>query len=158
MTDKIPIDMDLTEVLWEMEAIRQLKARYFRLVDTQNWEAWTHLFTLNCTFDTTSGGEVHGRDAFVAVVKALITPGVTVHHGYMPEITILSRSSTTGIWAMSDYIERTPEDASPNAFRGYGHYFETYSKEADGKWRISAWRLARLRVDSIKLIPPPFGG
>ena len=29
----------------DLEAIRQLKARYFRLMDTQQWEAWADCFT-----------------------------------------------------------------------------------------------------------------
>ena len=29
----------------ELEAIRQLKARYFRLMDTQQWDAWKSCFT-----------------------------------------------------------------------------------------------------------------
>ena len=29
----------------EFEAIRQLKARYFRLMDTQQWEPWRECFT-----------------------------------------------------------------------------------------------------------------
>jgi SnoaL-like domain len=28
----------------DLEAIRQLKARYFRLMDTQQWEAWADCF------------------------------------------------------------------------------------------------------------------
>ena len=29
----------------ELEAIRQLKARYFRFMDTQQWESWSECFT-----------------------------------------------------------------------------------------------------------------
>ena len=29
----------------DLEAIRQLKARYFRLMDTRQWEAWADCFT-----------------------------------------------------------------------------------------------------------------
>ena len=29
----------------ELEAIRQLKSRYFRLMDTQQWEPWADCFT-----------------------------------------------------------------------------------------------------------------
>jgi hypothetical protein len=30
---------------------------------------------------------------------------------------------------------------------GYGHYHETYRKEADGEWRIATLDLTRLRLD-----------
>ena len=32
----------------DLEAIRQLKARYFRLMDTQQWDAWADCFTCRC--------------------------------------------------------------------------------------------------------------
>jgi len=31
--------------LEEIEAIKQLEARYFRLMDTKQWEAWADVFT-----------------------------------------------------------------------------------------------------------------
>ena len=36
--------MDM-QTLQDLEDIRQLKSRYFRLMDTQQWEAWKSCFT-----------------------------------------------------------------------------------------------------------------
>ena len=36
---------NLAEKLWDIEQIKQLKARYFRLMDTKDWAAWKDLFT-----------------------------------------------------------------------------------------------------------------
>ena len=33
------------EQLTDIEAIKQLKARYFRLMDTKRWEEWGDVFT-----------------------------------------------------------------------------------------------------------------
>ena len=36
------------EQLWDIEAIKQLKARYFRYIDTKDWDAFSQLFTEDC--------------------------------------------------------------------------------------------------------------
>jgi hypothetical protein len=36
--------MDDTATLREIEAIKQLKARYCRLLDTKDWQGWRSLF------------------------------------------------------------------------------------------------------------------
>ena len=128
----------------DIEAIRQLKARYFRLMDTKDWDAMRQVFTDDVVVDTTSsgGGVVHGGDAFVAFLGQVLDGVVTVHHGHMPEITITSPTTATGIWAMQDVLQ-FPDGGS---MVGYGHYHETYAK-ADGVWRIATTTLTRLRVD-----------
>ena len=35
------------------------------------------------------------------------------------------------------------------SIKGYGHYFETYRKCDDGKWRISSKRNERIRLDQV---------
>jgi hypothetical protein len=144
-----PTTMNIDEVLWEIEAIKQLKARYFRLLDTRDWDGWTLLFTENCEFRTSRDPDevIVGRETFVPLVRSSITPGISVHHGHMPEITLTSPVTATGIWAMYDYVQGTPAGGPPLLLHGYGHYHEAYRKEADGEWRISSLRLTRLRVD-----------
>ena len=36
---------DTATTLWEIEAIKQLKARYCRYLDTKQWDDWRTLFT-----------------------------------------------------------------------------------------------------------------
>ena len=38
----------LVQMLWDIEQIKQLKARYFRLLDTKDWDAFAELFTDDC--------------------------------------------------------------------------------------------------------------
>jgi hypothetical protein len=57
--------------------------------------------------------------------EQLLTPGVTAHHGHMPEITILSDTEAEGILAMFDYVQ-IPSPSGRVSIMGYGHYFETY--------------------------------
>ncbi len=128
----------------DIEAIKQLKARYFRTMDTKDWAAMREVFTDDVVVDTTSsgGGVVEGADAFIAFLRDIIGDVVTVHHGHMPEIELTSATSATGIWAMEDML-RWPNGME---LHGYGHYHETYEKVA-GEWRIKTTTLSRLRVD-----------
>jgi hypothetical protein len=137
----------------DKEAIRELKARYFRLMDTKDWDGWKELFTLDLAAKTdiavSVGGadgktlpETRGVDEFVTNTRQVIDPASTVHHGHMPEIEFESDVSARGIWAMEDIVE-WPDG---RLLRGYGHYHETYRKEA-GSWRIASLHLTRTRID-----------
>ena len=128
----------------DIEAIKQLKARYFRTMDTKDWDAMRQVFSDDVVMDTTaSGGNVvEGADDFMAFLRASIGDVVTVHHGHMPEIELTSPTTASGTWAMEDWL-RWPDGRE---LHGFGHYHETYQK-TDGRWRIKTSTLTRLRMD-----------
>lgn len=128
----------------DVEAIKQLKARYFRTMDTKDWNAMRQVFCDDVMMDSSeSGGSVeHGGDHCIAFLKATIGDVLTVHHGHMPEIELTSATTAKGIWSMEDLL-RWPNGGE---LRGYGHYTETYEKQ-DGQWRIKTLKLSRLRMD-----------
>ena len=128
----------------DIEMIKQLKARYFRTMDTKDWAAMRHLFTDDVVIDTTEsgGGVVTGAHEFVEFLRGAIGDVVTVHHGHMPEIEVTSETAATGVWSMEDML-RWPDGLE---LHGYGHYHETYQKDG-GTWRIQSSRLTRLRMD-----------
>src|SRR3954464_6503896 len=128
----------------EIEAIKQLKARYFRTMDTKDWAGMRQVFTDDVVMDTTSsgGGGVEGADAFLEFLEPTLRDVVTVHHGHMPEITVTSPTTASGIWSMEDML-RWPDGTE---LHGYGHYHETYEK-VDGSWRIKSSTRTRLRTD-----------
>ncbi len=134
----------------DVEAIKQLKARYCRLMDTKDWGGFRQLFTDDVAMDTTaSGGSlVTGADAFLEFLVDAIGDVVTVHQCHTPEIDTTSDATATGVWAMEDMLRFR----DGTELHGYGHYFETYEKSSDG-WRISSSRLTRLRMDFTD--PPP---
>ncbi len=142
--------MDYAKQNYEIEQIKQLKARYFRLMDTRDWPGWGEVFTQDATlqFDlavSTSGQagkpvpKIVGREAIVATTSQSV-PKQTVHHGHMPEIKLISETEASGIWAMEDIV-----DYGNSLIHGFGHYHETYSK-ADGQWRIATVHLTRIRL------------
>jgi hypothetical protein len=124
------------------EAIRQLKARYFRFMDEKQWDAWRELFTEDAVLQASPDPNERfvGADEIVARVRGHLDGAVTVHHGHMPEIEI-DGDRATGIWAMEDYVE-LPE----LVLRGWGHYHDVYVCQ-DGVWRIRESRLTRLRLE-----------
>lgn len=138
--------MERAAELTEIEAIKQLKARYCRLLDTKQWDAWRELFTDDFVSDTSqSGGQViAGADEFVAFVRRnLGKPSQpTVHQVHAPEIELIAATEATGVWALNDVVRLAPG----LNLNGYGHYHETYVK-VDGRWRIKTSTLTRLRED-----------
>ena len=140
--------VEQTEMLAEIEAIKQLKARYCRLLDTKDWAGWREIFADDFVSDTASAGGmvITGADDFVAFVrKTLGRPSrPTAHQVHTPEIAVTSPTTATGIWALQDVVRFAPGVTMV----GYGHYHETYQK-ADGQWRIATSRLTRLREDVV---------
>jgi hypothetical protein len=128
----------------DVEAIKQLKARYCRFMDTKDWAGYRTCFADDVTMDSTdSGGNViTGADAFLTFLTATIGDVVTVHQCHTPEIELISAAEATGIWAMEDML-RFPDGSE---LHGYGHYHERYERR-DGEWLITASTLTRLRLD-----------
>ncbi len=128
----------------DVEAIKQLKARYFRTMDTKDWAAMRRVFADDVVVDTSEAGgsRIEGADTFMAFLQDAIGDVETVHHGHMPEIDLTSPTTATGIWAMEDML-RWPNGLQ---LHGYGHYNETYRKVGDD-WCIASTTLRRLRTD-----------
>jgi len=143
--------MTQIEQLLAIEAIKRLKASYFRFVDTKDWEAFASLFAEDVLFDISSGHFdciLHSPREILEVVTPRLRDCVTVHHGHCPEITITSDTTAEGVWAMEDKLRWAEGSDSPiRALHGYGHYHETYRK-IDGEWRIQSMKLTRLRLDT----------
>jgi uncharacterized protein (TIGR02246 family) len=130
----------------DIEAIKQLKARYFRTLDTKDWDGYRQVFTDDVVMDTTeSGGSlIIGADEFMAYLREALAGATTVHQGHMPEITLTSDTTATGIWALHDIV------IWPGGMRldGFGHYHETYLKTGEG-WRIKSSKLTRVHTDFV---------
>jgi hypothetical protein len=136
-------DRALLQELRDIEAIKQLKARYFRFLDTKDWDGWGRVFAEGAVLEVPEVDMVvEGRDAIVESVSGALVGTTTVHHGHMPEIELTGPDAARGIWAMFDFVEWPTGDG----LRGYGHYHEEYVREG-GEWRIARSRLVRIRVD-----------
>ena len=146
--------MNDLERLLAIEEIKRLKARYFYGIDHQDWELWRReAWAPDAELVVGEMGyKVSGRDALIEWVAGQSVGQVSVHHGHMPDIEILSDSEATGVWAMEDRIWRAKEHPLNGEYaevHGWGHYRERYVKLTEG-WRIRSTELTRLRVEWIK--------
>ena len=142
------------ETLAAVLEISALKARYFRTMDSKDWAGLEAVFAPDLEADFRAAAVqwdesqvTYGAAEYIAKLRPILEPITTVHHGHMPEITIETPDSASGIWAMEDML-RWPNGME---LHGFGHYHETYRCD-DGTWRIAASKLTRLRMD---LTPPP---
>lgn len=137
-----------------IEAIRQLKARYCRFVDTKQWQRLEALFTPEAQLEG-FGSVPDGSDpeTFVAGVSKRLAEATTIHHVHNFEVALAERDRARGIWAMMDYVdfgrdEKWGDAASNRGWSGWGYYEEEYVR-VDGSWRISFMRLVRQRMDML---------
>jgi hypothetical protein len=131
----------------DVEQIKQLKARYFRCIDTHDWDGLESVFATDARIDMTGegGGVTTTAREFRDRLARLLDGVTSVHHGHMPEIVVVSDTQAAGIWAMEDKLW-WPEGAPIQHLHGYGHYHERYGK-IDGRWVITEMTLTRLRRD-----------
>lgn len=117
-----------------LEELRQLKYRYLRSLDLKQWDEFAD--TLAPDIEASYGRRLSfsGRDAVVDYMRTSL-PGtiITVHQCHHPEITV-DGDTATGTWYLEDKVIVTE-------FRmlltGAAFYNDTYTRGADGKWRIS---------------------
>jgi len=147
------IRQDVLEIcvkLLAIEEIKKLKARYFRCVDTKDWEGFGEVFAADAVFDISEdvpGCILIGRERIAQSAAAPLVGCISVHHGHCPEIDITSSTTARGIWAMEDRLRWAENSTGPiKALHGYGHYIETYERVGD-RWYIKTLKLTRLRID-----------
>lgn len=130
---------DLTrrlELLEDIEAIKQLKYRYWRHLDLKQWEALGECFAADATVCYSSGKyEFSGVTAimeFLSQSLGVARGSVTIHHGHHPEIERLSATTARGTWALYNYMFNRTEN---RGIRIGAYYEDTYVKLA-GAWKF----------------------
>lgn len=159
---------DAVQRLLDMEAIKQLKAAYFRCLDTGNFAELAQLFTDDVQVHFSGGGyewKLRGRREYLAALRGAFNRYAVGHHnGHTPEITILNAREAAGLWYLSDHMwVQTPPAADGNTAAGgavYTHgtalYWDRYTKR-DGRWRIAQTNYRRIYEVVEQLpAPPPF--
>lgn len=146
--------------LEDLEAIRRLKYRYLRALDTKQWDELADTLAPDVVTEYADGQyRFEGRDAVIAFLRAtpLAQEGgmIGVHHGVQPEIDLTGPDSARGTWALYNYLIH--RDAG-QGLRLCAFYHDEYVR-TDGTWRIrrtgyrrvfeETWRRADL--PSLKL-------
>ncbi|MBP2367653.1 nuclear transport factor 2 family protein [Pseudonocardia parietis] len=148
------------ERLAAVEAIKVVKARYFRGVDTNDGalvRSVLHpdcvLDYRGCTTDPASGRDLvpsmnrvlEGRESWPLEGSAG-SGVVSVHQGHQVEVTLTGDTTAEAIWSMSDRMFMPP-GAPVAQLLGYGWYHETYERVGD-EWLIRTLRIQRIRVEA----------
>jgi bile-acid 7alpha-dehydratase len=127
--------------LEDIEAIKKLKAKYWRCVDRKLWGEMIEVFTEEATADYGPDIKLKGRQAIVDFLKGSLGADtvITSHVGQRPEIELTGESTATGTWWLNDYIVMQPNIRR----RGYAFYEDEYVK-ANGKWRKKSTKVTTM--------------
>lgn len=148
-------DLARYEKLYEIEAIKTLKARYLRLLDDQDWSQWRTLLTddVEALYDEGPGVPTmtlgRSADDFAKHLSTVMAGAVHVHHAHSPEIELTSAIAATGTWAMSDVVQRAGGGEQPRIM--WGRYRDRYAKGEDGLWRVAHVHVTRQLVAPVVL-------
>jgi hypothetical protein len=143
-----------------IELIKQLKARYFRFLDTRDLAGLQSVFTADAeaffkggeyeiSLKTWSELENFYRESF--------TPNkFGMHHGHHPEISV-DGDTATGIWYLQDIFVNLEQNTT---LHGTALYNDRYVKE-NGQWKIQYTGYKRVfeevheRNDSMRVTVKP---
>jgi hypothetical protein len=137
----------MTELEWvvALQAIKTLKARRIRALDTKDWATYEALHAEDHVSHNEGEPRYEGTKVNTARLSTLLHKGiVTVHHAHTPEIELTAPDKATGIWAMEDNLY-WKQDGEDHWLRGFGFYHESYAKR-DGRWQFTSRQLRRTKV------------
>jgi hypothetical protein len=144
--------MDAQQHLIEIEAIKQLKARYQRAVDTKDWALMAEVLAPDAKSIYSDGKYTYeGRDAILEFLRSGLDRRdvVSMHHAHTPEIEITSEATARGTWYLEDFVlSALPSDGAPDGtvLHGTGVYHDEYVKQ-DGEWKIALTGYERIFED-----------
>jgi bile-acid 7alpha-dehydratase len=129
-------------VMEDIEAIKNLKAKYFRCVDKKLWEEMETVLTEDAVADYGMGIELlHGRKAIIEFLKKNLGRDsmITVHQGHNPEIEIISDTTARGIWVLNDRLI-IQTIATLNGWR----YYEDEYVKVNGEWKKKSTKITNI--------------
>ena len=126
----------------DIEAIKKLKAKYFRCVDKKLWEEMETVLTEDAVADYGMGIELlQGRKAIIEFLKKNLGRDsmISVHQGHNPEIEITSDTTARGVWVLNDrLIIQTIA-----TLNGWRYYEDEYAK-VNGEWKKKSTKITNI--------------
>jgi hypothetical protein len=134
--------VNIDQKLWDIECIKRLKSRYYRLQDQNRWDEWAELFTEDCEVADPTEADVvqHGGAAVAARTAELARGTVRAHRGTMPDIEIIDERTARGTWALFCASQVIESESAVGRNDIFGYYTDEYRKGDDGEWRIHRMR------------------
>ncbi|NND68297.1 MAG: nuclear transport factor 2 family protein [Halioglobus sp.] len=119
-----------------VEAVKQLKYRYFRACDRKQPEVVRACFAPG-EIDLQYGriGNFSSRDDMVAVFSTLACQEhiVEMHHGQNPEVTVVDPDNATATWGLYYYMI----DTRRNVVTQLGGFYDDAYVRINGEWLIN---------------------
>jgi len=141
--------------LEDVEQIKRLKYRYFRSMDTGDFDTLQMLYTDDIKVDYIGGSyrwQMEGRKNLIdAQIASFNSEAIGCHTGHHPEIDILSDTMATGIWYMTDIFM---DFRKKTVFHGSALYRDTYEK-INGIWKIKITTYKRIyeQAENMETMP-----
>jgi hypothetical protein len=135
----------MPDITWEdLEAIKRLKYKYQRCLDTKQWDELRECFTEDAKA-AYSGGKFSfdDRDAILRFLEGAMGADTfhSCHAVSQPEIQLVDGRTATGRWCLQDTVIDTSFDMM---IHGAAFYEDEYRKGEDGVWRISKTGYTRI--------------
>lgn len=143
MEDRIKALERKVAVAEDIEAIKRLKHKYFRCLDSKLWDELAECFTEDATTSYTDGKySFRGVEAIIGFLRKSLGPDtvVSMHQGHQPEIDITSETTAKGIWTSEAGLVITDRNV---ATREVNFYHDEYVK-IGGQWKIKHTGYKRL--------------
>ena len=129
--------------LQDIEAIKQVKYKYLRCLDTKNWEEMADCFVVDATCAYEGGKYTfQGRDEIIGFLRDALGPSTmsTMHQVHHPEIEMTSEGAARGTWYLEDFVIDTK---SNTMLSGTAFYHDEYVK-VGGDWRLKTTGYERI--------------
>ena len=129
-------------VIEDIEAIKKLKAKYFRCVDKKLWDEMEEVWVEDAVADYGMGIELlQGRQAIIEFLKKNLGRDsmISVHQGHNPEIEITTETTAKGVWVLNDrLIIQTIA-----TLNGWRYYDDEYIK-VNGEWKKKSTKITNI--------------
>lgn len=121
--------------LEDIEAIKKLMGKYYRTLDTKNWEELKTCFSPNVVTSYSDGKYCfNGPEETVGFFAKVMGPEsqISQHQGHTPEITIIDEKTASGHWYLQDFLVIRQQDI---CIQGTAIYTIKYEK-LNNEWKI----------------------
>ena len=159
MSDMAALAARIT-ALEDIEAIKQLKYRYWRCLDLKQWDELAGCFAPDAKVAYGEGlYTFEGVDAIVKFLRESLGKergSISLHHGHHPEITLTSPTTAKAVWALDNYMFNRQQDRSIRI----GAYYRDECAKIAGAWKLTSigysyifheeWK--RSEIESLHLV------
>ena len=146
----------------DYRAVCELKAQYFRAVDTHDWDALSRVFTPDAEFSGYGFGIRAGVTSLQHTLSEVLAPVRSQHRGLSPAFLQDTPDDATPqpglhvLWTFQDDLRwpreyralNSPGIADQIGIRGGGYYEDTLTRTPAG-WRIARSRNLRTMLEAL---------